>query len=113
MCPAHVDIIFETVCCSVMSNRSTVSISITPEHDSFLQSRVESGRYQSTSEVVREALSLLERQEQDRDEAILQLKADLQIGIDQADRGELIDGAQAFETLRLMIEEQRLAKNCN
>ena len=58
------------------------------------------------SEVAREPLHLLERQEQDRNEAIQQLKADLQIGIDQADRGELIDGTQAFETLRLMIESQ-------
>jgi Arc/MetJ-type ribon-helix-helix transcriptional regulator len=33
------------------------------ELDAFLQSRVKSGQYQTTSEVVREALRLLERQE--------------------------------------------------
>ncbi|MBZ5624129.1 MAG: type II toxin-antitoxin system ParD family antitoxin [Acidobacteriia bacterium] len=58
-----------------MANRTTVNISITPELDEFLQSRVESGRYQTTSEVVREARRLLQRQETERDAAFQQLKA--------------------------------------
>ena len=92
------------------THRTTVNISITPEIDAFLQSRVDSGRYQTTSEVVREALRLLERQEQERDEAFHQLKAKLEIGTAQAERGELIDGVQVFDELREMIEERRLAK---
>jgi antitoxin ParD1/3/4 len=93
--------------------RSTVNISITPELDAFLQGRVQSGRYQSTSEVVREALRLLERQEQERDEAFVQLKAKLQRGAAEAERGELLDGDQVFEELREMIEERRRAKANN
>lgn len=92
------------------TTRTTVNISITPELDAFLQSRVQSGRYQTTSEVVREALRLLERQEQERDEALLQLKAKLQRGADEADRGELLDGDQVFNELREMIDERRRAK---
>jgi len=48
------------------TNRTTVNVSITPELNAFLQSRVQSGRYQTTSEVVREALRLLERHERER-----------------------------------------------
>ena len=92
------------------THRTTVNISITPELDAFLQSRVDSGRYQTTSEVVREALRLLERQEREHDEAFHQLKAKLEIGTAQAERGELIDGVQVFDELREMIEERRLAK---
>jgi antitoxin ParD1/3/4 len=92
------------------TNRTTVNISITPELDTFLESRVASGRYQTTSEVVREALRLLQRQEMERDEAFLQLKAKLQRGADEAERGELSDGDEVFEELREMIEERRLAK---
>ncbi len=91
-------------------HRTTVNISITPELDRFLQSRVESGRYQTTSEVVREALRLLERREQERDEALSQLKEKLERGAGQADRGELIDGDEVFDELREMIEEHRRAK---
>ena len=95
------------------THRTTVNISITPELDTFLQSRVESGRYQTTSEVVREALRLLERREQERDEALFHLKERLERGAGQAERGELIDGDEVFDELREMIEERRRAKAAN
>ena len=95
------------------TRRTTVNISITPELDTFLQSRVESGRYQTTSEVVREALRLLERREQERDEALFRLKERLERGAGQAERGELIDGDEVFDELREMIEERRRAKALN
>ena len=93
-----------------MANRTTVNISITPELDAFLRSRVKSGRYQTTSEVVREALRLLERQEKEREEGLRQLKAKLERGAAQAKRGELIDGDEVFEELRELIEERRHAR---
>ena len=92
------------------TRRTTVNISITPELDAFLQAKVESGRYQTTSEVVREALRLLERQEQERDEALNQRKAKLHQGAAQAERGELLGGDEVFEELRQMLEERRQAK---
>ena len=63
--------------------------------------------------MVREALRLLERQEQERDEAFNQLKAKLDQGAAQAERGELLDGDEVFEELRQMIEERRQAKAAN
>ena len=39
--------------------RETMSLSLTPEQSSFVSSCVESGRYQSASEVVRAGLRLL------------------------------------------------------
>ena len=41
---------------------------------------------------------------------LLQLKARIEIGTAQAERGELIDGVQVFDELREMIEERRIAK---
>ena len=96
-----------------MANRSTVNISITPELDEFLQARVKSGRYQTTSEVVREALRLLERHEQERDKAFNQLKAKLEWGAAEAERGELLDGIEVFDELREMIEERRRSRAVN
>ncbi len=93
-----------------MANRTTVNISLTPELNAFLQSRVSSGRYQTSSEVVREALRLLERQERNREEALQELKAKLERGAAQADRGELIDGDVVFDELRELIVERRRAK---
>jgi antitoxin ParD1/3/4 len=93
-----------------MANRTTVNISLTPELDAFLQSRVSSGRYQTASEVVREALRMLERQEKEREEAFQQLKAKLERGASQAERGELLDGDEVFDELRQLIEERRRAR---
>ncbi|MBY0505183.1 MAG: type II toxin-antitoxin system ParD family antitoxin [Bryobacteraceae bacterium] len=95
------------------TTRTTVNISITPELDAFLQGRVQSGRYQTTSEVVREALRLLERHERERDEAFLQLKTKLQRGAEEGERGELLDGDEVFDELREMIDERRRAKAAN
>jgi antitoxin ParD1/3/4 len=93
-----------------MAHRTTVNISLSPDLDAFLQSRVASGRYQTASEVVREALRLLQRQETDREEAIKQLKAKLNRGAAEAERGELFDGDEVFAELKEMIEERRRAK---
>jgi antitoxin ParD1/3/4 len=46
-----------------MSMSRTTSITIGSELDDFVTQLIESGRYGSTSEVVRSALRLLERQE--------------------------------------------------
>jgi antitoxin ParD1/3/4 len=93
-----------------MATRTTVNISLTSELDAFLQSRVKSGRYQTTSEVVREALRLLQNQEKEREEGLKQLKAKLQRGAAQAESGELLDADEVFQELRQLIAERRGAK---
>ena len=92
------------------TNRTTVNVSLTPELDAFVQSRVASGRYQTASEVVREALRLLEREEREREAAFHDLKTKLELGAAQAERGELLDGDQVFAELREVIEERRRTK---
>lgn len=89
------------------TNRTTVNVSLTPELDAFVQSRVNSGRYQTTSEVVREALRLLEHQERQRESAFLELKAKLEHGAAQAQRGELLDGEEVFDELKTLIDKRR------
>lgn len=92
------------------TTRTTVNVSITPELEAFLRSRVRSGRYQTTSEVVREALRLLERHEQERDDALAGLRRKLQRGAEQAERNDLLDGDDVFEELKEMIDERRRLK---
>ncbi len=93
-----------------MATRTTVNISLTPELGAFLQSRVKSGRYQTTSEVVREALRLLQNQEREREAGLKHLKEKLQRGAVQAQRGELLDDREVFEELRQLIAERRRIK---
>lgn len=93
-----------------MATRTTVNISLTPELGAFLQSRVKSGRYQTASEVVREALRLLQNQEEEREQALKQLKVKLRHGAAQAARGELLDGDEVFKELRQLIQVRKRAK---
>lgn len=61
-----------------------MNVSLTPELERLVNEKVESGLYQTASEVVREALRLLK----DRDQTREQLRADVQAGFDQLTRGE-------------------------
>src|ERR1700728_4180563 len=90
-----------------MATRTTVNISLTPELGAFLQSRVKSGRYQTTSEVVREALRLLQHREKESEQGLKQLKAKLQRGAAQPESGEVLDADEVFEELRQLIAERR------
>ena len=48
-----------------MSERSTITASITPELKAFIAGRLSSGRYANASEVIRAALRLMEQHEPD------------------------------------------------
>ena len=82
-----------------MPIRTSLNVSLTPELEQFVQSRLASGRYQTASEVVREGLRLLEEREEARETALNEIRAKIQRGIEQADRGELLDGDTVFEEI--------------
>jgi len=82
-----------------MANRETRTLSLTPEQAAFLGACVESGRYQSASEVVRAALRLLEEQETERIGERERVRRLVQEGVDQLDRGEVVDGDEVFRKL--------------
>lgn len=69
-----------------------MNVSLTPELEKFVATKVESGRYTSASEVVREALRLLEREEKSREEQIAEFNRELKARLDSLDRGEGISG---------------------
>ena len=61
-----------------------MNVSLTPELEQLVNEKVESGLYQTASEVVREALRLLK----ERDHARERLRSDVQAGFDALTRGE-------------------------
>jgi len=54
-----------------------MNISLTPKLEQFIRTKVESGRYLSASEVVREALRLLEH----KDKRLEELRVEIQKGL--------------------------------
>lgn len=62
-----------------------MNVSLTPQLEEMVRSKVASGRYGNASEVIREALRLLE--DYDRYESF---RAAVAVGYEQAERGELL-----------------------
>jgi len=79
-----------------MAKRENISVSFTPQQAEFLANCVASGRYQSASEVVREGLRLLEARQERLQAELERVRALIQEGAEQLDRGEVIDGETFF-----------------
>jgi antitoxin ParD1/3/4 len=82
-----------------------ISISLTPELLDMIKGKVASGRYTSTSEVVREALRLLERADLREIERIDALRHAWREGIDSGDAGVL-----DFGQLRAAAQQELAAR---
>jgi len=66
-----------------------MNVSLTPELETYIQDKVASGRYSSASEVMREALRLLQDHDQLQAIKLEALRKEITIGIEQADRGDV------------------------
>ena len=63
-----------------------MNVSLTPHLEAMVRQRVESGRYNNASEVVRDALRLLEEHER-----VEHLRSLLAVGLEQSRRGEVVE----------------------
>jgi antitoxin ParD1/3/4 len=66
-----------------------MNISLTPELEKFITERVQSGMYNSASEVVREALRLLQEQQMLKEIKLAELKKEIQRGKESGPPKEL------------------------
>jgi len=81
-----------------------MNVSLTPELERLVQEKVTSGLYNSASEVVREALRLMQERDEVRRIRLEELRREIAVGVEAADRGELADGETFFAELRTDLE---------
>lgn len=88
-----------------------MNISLTPELAKFVENEVESGLYQTASEVIRAGLRRLKEDQAARlpqaPTTLEELETQLLQSIDRLDRGEGVDGEEVFSRLRKRIKESR------
>jgi antitoxin ParD1/3/4 len=84
-----------------------MNVSLTPELDKFVASKVESGLYTSASEVVREALRLLEEHDRARSIEITAFNRELVARLSSLDRGQAVEPRVAREVIRKRSDERR------
>jgi antitoxin ParD1/3/4 len=87
--------------------RSTMNVSLTPELERRIAEKVESGLYTTASEVVREALRLLFEADEKRERLIAKLNDEIQIGLDQIERGEVVSPEEVWADVDAIIEAAR------
>jgi len=84
-----------------------MNVSLTPELEQFVSSKVGTGRYNSASEVVREALRLLEEHDRARSAQIAAFNQELGHRLASLDRGEQVDPAVARERIEGRSQARR------
>ena len=78
-----------------------MNVSLTPELERLVSDKVDTGMYQTASEVVREGLRLLK----ERDDR--QLRSDVRAGFESADRGDYLEYTTAsVKTLASEVKQR-------
>jgi antitoxin ParD1/3/4 len=86
-----------------------MNVNLGETFDLFVAELVESGTYQTQSEVIREGLRMLKNREDARKAQFAELKRQVQIGIDQIKRGE----TSVFDVEEIKREGRRLLAEKN
>ncbi len=87
-----------------------MNVSLTREFDRFIDAQVNSGEYQSASEVVRHALRLLKQENAVRKAALRDVRRKIASGLRQLRRGEIYDGESVFAELEKRGRKRRRAR---
>jgi antitoxin ParD1/3/4 len=66
-----------------------MNVSLTPTLEELVQRKVATGLYNSASEVIREALRLLEERDEMRKMRLSTLRTEISVGLDQLERSDV------------------------
>jgi len=77
-----------------------MNVNLGPVFDEFVAEMLGSGLYQSQSEILREGLRLLKEREDLKRLRLAGLSNEIRRGVEQADRGEFVDGSRTFARIR-------------
>jgi antitoxin ParD1/3/4 len=86
-----------------------MNVSLTPELERFIAEQVESGRYRSASEVVRDGLRRLTEDIAEREARLDALRTAVEVGLAELDAGEAVPGDDVFRVLLDGLNESEAA----
>ena len=84
-----------------------MDVSLTKELEEFVRRKIESGGYSSATEVISAGIRLLEQEDEFRDARLAPIRARVEEGIAQAERGELGDGEEAVARVKKRAAAKR------
>jgi antitoxin ParD1/3/4 len=83
-----------------------MNVSLTPELERYVEEKVRSGRYRSSSEVLRESLRIMQQVDEEREARLMALRREIDRGFEELDRGRGVDGEEAFDRVLGEIERE-------
>jgi antitoxin ParD1/3/4 len=84
-----------------------MNVNLGPVFDEFVAELLNTGLYQSQSEILREGLRLLKEREDMKKVRLAEIRDEVSRGVTQADRGEFVDGPQSFSKIREKSVQRR------
>jgi antitoxin ParD1/3/4 len=94
-----------------MAKQHSIKISLTPELNAYVKSKVDSGAYENATEIVRDGLRQLAERDREDFRSFSEFKREIAAGLEQAKKGQFVSGADAFREARARLRSMR--KNGN
>ncbi len=88
-----------------------MQLNLPPDLETLINKRLSSGAYTNAEDVLRRALEAQDAEESWTDEERRALSVHIEEAYQQAERGELIDGAQARREIQTMKEKWRAGRS--
>jgi antitoxin ParD1/3/4 len=76
-----------------------MTVTLTTDQEKFIAEQLKDGHYRSAADVVTQSLGMLRAQEEFIRSNIVELREKIAVGIEQANRGELLDGKAVIDAL--------------
>jgi antitoxin ParD1/3/4 len=92
-----------------MESDPLASVHLPSELARFVAERVRSGRSKSLSDVLCEAVRLMQEHDAAGQPSVEQIRRQIAVGIDQLERGETLDPDAVFKEIRERAKERRRA----
>ena len=83
-----------------------MNVHLTPELEQMVQSKVKTGRYNSASEVMREALRLMDERDQMKAMQKEELRKKIAAGLKSLEEGRVHDGEAFFAQMEAELDEE-------
>ncbi len=77
-----------------------MNVSLTPELEKIINFKVQSGLYNSASEVVREGIRLLQQRDELRQIKLEALRRDIEEGVKASEEGRVKDGREVMAEIK-------------
>ena len=88
-----------------------MNVNLTPELEQMVHGKVQAGRYNSASEVVREALRLMEERDELKAMHKEEIRKKIAAGLKSLEEGRIYDGDEVFAQLETELEEEIQAED--